>query len=82
MAKMRKCKDNYIKLFEAMEQHSRDMAECWKNSDNAKKDYYSAKAKGQAEAFQEVIWILKDFKNSFEDYAKIYFPEGFEDENK
>ena len=72
---MKKCKENYIKILTAMRDNSYDVA---KQLEKNGKTELAQRIKAEVAAYQEIIWLLSDYDNSFEDYGKTYFPEEFE----
>ena len=72
---MRKCKANYIKILTAMRDNSNDVA---KQFEKNGKTELAQRLKVEVAVYQDVIWLLSDYDNSFEEYGKIYFPEEFE----
>lgn len=72
---MKKCKKNYIKILTAMRDNSNDVAKQLEKNGNPE---LAQKVKAEVAVYQDVIWLLSDYDNSFEEYGKIYFPEEFE----
>lgn len=73
---MKKCKESYIKILEAMRDDNYGVAKI------LEKDGYieiAAREKAEARAYQVAIWLLSDYCDSFEEYGKIYFPDEFKD---
>ena len=71
---MKKCKANYIKILTAMRDNSNDVA---KQFEKNGKTELAKRIKAEVAVYQDVIWLLSDYNNSFEEYGKTYFPEEF-----
>ena len=71
---MKKCKENYIKILEAMCDNSYDIAKLFEGNGNVE---IAQRKRAEAGAYQMAIWILSDYNNSFEEYGKIFFPDEF-----